>query len=55
MTIMFPGWFAEGGRSLCNGGPTEGLRGRGEDAVFFEVSSPAVYLINLYEIFLPKN
>lgn len=33
-------------------------RGKGgggwEDAIFFEVSRPAVYLINLYEIFLPK-
>lgn len=28
---------------------------REKDAIFFEVSRPAVYLINLYEIFLPKN
>lgn len=33
----------------------KGRKKREKDAIFFEVSRPAVYLINLYEIFLPKN
>lgn len=43
-------------RPHCAKWSRPGGLGRGrEDAIFFEGSSPAVYLINLYEIFLPKN